>query len=122
MSEEYPLYPELSEQGKIEAQQLMDVFKKEIVKLVSDVMSDVYCNIIPHIESDSWANYGNKILSGFMGYRQDVHKHNYAELRKAIYRNHKDAIDKDLNQDLVEENKRLIETIKIMQKRMNSYE
>ena len=112
-NEEYPLYPMLTEQGKEEAQRLMDSFKPMVTKVISDavesIMCDLYTDVSYHIESDHWTNYGNAILDGFKGYRNGtgIHEPQFKELRKAIYENNKDEIIKDLNQDLVKENERL---------------
>ncbi len=109
MSEEYPLYPELSEQGKEEAQRIMDSFKPQLRKLLDDVLGDLYTDVSYYIESDHWTNYRNALMDGFKGYTHGKtnHAYDYKELRQSIYENHKDEIVKDLNQDLVEENERL---------------
>ena len=112
MSDEYPLYPELTEQGKKEAQRIMDSFKPMITKLVEDILSDLYTNVSYYVESDHWDNYRNALMDGFMGYGNRHHKHDFAELRQAIYENHKERIVKDLNQDLVEEIENLKQQIK----------
>ena len=112
MSDEYPLYPELTEQGKKEAQRIMDSFKPMITKLVEDILSDLYADVVYHVESDSWTNYRNALMDGFKGYSNRNHKHDFAELRKAIYENHKEQIVEDLNQDLVEEIENLKQQIK----------
>ena len=106
MSEEYPLFPELSEHGKQEAQKLLDGYKTQILAAVKSLMEDLYTDVVPYIESDSWCNYRNKMMDGFKGYGNESgsHDHAYKELRQAIYKANKDEILKDLNQDLVEEN------------------
>ena len=45
MSEEYPLYPSLTEQGKEEAQKIMDSFKPKLKKLMDEVLSDLYVDV-----------------------------------------------------------------------------
>jgi hypothetical protein len=109
MSEEYPLYPSLTDQGKEEAQKIMDSFKPKLKSLMDQVMSDLYTDVSYYIESDHWTNYRNALMDGFMGYGggKPNHSHEYKELRQAIYRNHKEEIVKDLNQDLIEENNSL---------------
>ena len=109
MSAEYPLYPELTEQGKEEAQKIMDSFKPKLAKLLDEVMGDLYTDVSYYVESDHWTNYRNALMDGFKGYGggKANHKYDYKELRQAIYNNHREEIVKDLNQDLVEENERL---------------
>jgi len=109
MSEDYPLYPELTEQGKEEAQKIMDSFKPKLVALMNEVLGDLYTDVSYYVDSDHWTNYRNALMDGFKGYRggRANHTYDYKELRQAIYSNHKDEVVKDLNQDLVEENEKL---------------
>lgn len=109
MSEEYPLYPKLTEAGEEEAQQIMDNFKPRILSLVDELLGDLYADVSMHIESDHWANYRIQLMDGLKGYRKGrkVHEYDFAELRKTIYENNKDEIINDLNADLVKENERL---------------
>jgi len=121
MSEEYPLYPDLTEQGAEEAQKIMDSFKPKLVKLMEEVMGELYCDVIHYVASDSWTNYRNDLMDGFRGYtdNSDKHPYDFKALRQAIYDNHKEAIVKDLNQDLVEEVKKQKEHIEILQQQMS---
>lgn len=113
MSEYYPLCPELTEEGKREAQRIMDSFKpvieKHVTEAVKEVMSNLYCDVSFYVESDHWTNYRLTLLDGFMNYKRGKsnHEHDFDELRRAIWKNHKPEMIKDLNQDLVEENKNL---------------
>lgn len=117
MSGGHPLYPELTEQGKEEAQKIMDSFKPKLAKLLDEVMGDLYTDVSYYVDSDHWVNYRNALMDGFNGYTHGKpdHKYCYKELRQAIYKNHKEEIVKDLNQDLVEENERLRATINQLQ-------
>lgn len=109
MNEKYPLYPELTEQGKKEAQRIMDSFKPKLAKLMGEVLGDLYTDVSYYVDSDHWTNYRNALMDGFKDYGsgKPSHEHNYKELRQAIYRNHKDEIVTDLNQDLIVENEQL---------------
>lgn len=110
MSEEkpYPLYPELSELGKLEAQELVENIKSKIRKAMEDVMGDFYTGIPDYIESDSWTNYRNTLLRGLTDYSNSgKYRYDFQEIRQAIYKENKEQIDKDLNQDLLEEIERL---------------
>jgi len=109
MRDEYPLYPELTDQGKEEAQKIMDSFKPRLVKLLDEVMGELYTDVSYYIASDHWTNYRNALMDGFKGYKNGKtnHEYDYKELRQAIYTNHKEEIVKDLNQDLIKENENL---------------
>lgn len=118
MEEQYPLYPELSEEGKKEAQLIMDAFKKKLKKAANEILSDFYCDVAMYIESDSWTNFRNQLLDGFKDYgnRKIQGEYDFKEIRQAIYREYRDEIIQDLDQDLMEENKRLKETIEFLRK------
>jgi len=114
---EFPLYPELSEQGNIEAVKLIEKFKKDLVKAADEAIGDLYCEIIPHIESDSWSNFRNDLMDGFKnyGHRKIQSPYDFKEIRQQIYNDFREDIIPDLNQDLVEENEKLKADIKRMQ-------
>jgi len=122
MNENYPLYPELTEQGKEEAQKIMDSFKPKLVKLMEEVLGDLYTDVSYYVESDHWTNYRNALMDGIKGYEggKPNHEYNYEEIRQSIYRNHKDEIIKDLNQDLVKENEQLKARIKQLQMKLSN--
>ena len=121
MSEEYPLYPELTDQGKEEAQKIMDSFKPKLVKLMEEVLGDLYTDVSYYVDSDHWTNYRNALMDGFKGYSggKANHQYDYKELRQTIYRNHKEEIVRDLNRDLVEENERLKAQIEQLQQSLS---
>lgn len=121
MSEEYPLYPELTDQGKEEAQKIMDSFKPKLMELMNEVMGDLYTDVSYYIDSDHWTNYRNALMDGFLGYGggKPNHEYDYKKLRQAIYTNHKEEIVQDLNQDLVAENESLKEHIDILQQQLS---
>ena len=121
MSDEYPLYPELTEQGKEEAQKIMDSFKPKLKKLMDEVLADLYTDVSYYVESDHWTNYRNALMDGFRGYGggKPNHEYDYKELRQSIYKNHKNEIVADLNKDLVEENERLTAEVKRLQQLIN---
>ena len=108
MSEEYPLFPELSEQGAQEAQKLMDAFKSRaketLSELLDEVCGDLYTDIIPHIGSDSWINYRNDLMGGFKNYdnRRFQGEWDFKEIRQEIYKEFKGDIIADLNQDNID--------------------
>ena len=109
---EYPLYPELTEEGKKEAQELMIRFEKTLkesaIKIIEDFSTDFYCNISHEIESDHWINFRQKIVNALCDYKNKSHaKYDFSKIRKSIYHHHKEEIVKDLNQDLLKRIKEL---------------
>lgn len=94
-------YPELSEAGKEEAQVLFDKFRDRFKKIADEVLGELYIEIAPHIETDSWQNYRNALMDGFKDYKNRlVHdEYNFKEIRDKIYAEHRTEIIKDLDQD-----------------------
>ena len=109
MSERYPLYPRLSDEGVKEAEELFVAFKEKMKKIADDVLGELYVNIAPHIESDSWGNYRNVIMAGMQNYgnRKLQAEHDFKKIREQIYKDFRDDIIKDLDQDMLKENEEL---------------
>lgn len=101
----YPLFPELQEGGTEEAQKLIDKFKEELEKVarnvISAIMDEFYCDMVPHIESDAWQNYRSELMIGLKNYdnRKIQGEHDFKEIRRSIFREFKEEIIEDLNQD-----------------------
>ena len=102
---EYPLYPELPESGREEAQALIDDFKKKLVDAAKEAISNLYTDVMVHIESDSWMNYRNEMMKGFKDYnnRKVQGEFDFKAIRKQIYKDFRADIINDLNQDMVDE-------------------
>ena len=101
MSDEYPLYPELSEAGREEAQRLIDKFKKKMKEAADEVLGELYVDVACFIESDSWTNFRNALLDGLRGYknRKVQAGYDFKKIREKIYFEYRDEIIKDLDQD-----------------------
>ena len=102
---EYPLYPELPDAGKEEAQALIDGFKKKLVDAAQEAIGILYTDVVVHIESDSWMNYRNEMMKGFKDYnnRKVQGEFDFKAIRKQIYKDFRADIINDLNQDMVDE-------------------
>jgi hypothetical protein len=108
MSDEYPLYPELDEQGRTDAVALIEAFKKKMAKVAEEALSDLYCDVLPHIETDAWTNFKNTLLAGLCDYRNSKkYPYEFRSIRKAIFEQFREEIIADLNQDMVDEIARL---------------
>jgi len=118
IDKEFPLFPTLSEEAQKEAQELLELFKTRMKKVADEVIGDLYADVVPYIESDSWSNFRNELLAGFQDYSNSKiqGQYDFSKIRQAIYRLHRDEIVADLNQDLVEEVKRLKEEIERMER------
>ena len=105
------LYPELGESGKKEASSLLDKFKLEMIKCAEEALGDLYCDVVHTIESASWTNYRNTMVTGFCQYDSDG-SYDYKKLRAKILEEHRDSIIKDLDQDNIEKIEELKKEIK----------
>ena len=119
---EYPLYPELSEEGKNEAQLLVDEFKKKLTDAANDVISKLYCDTLLYIESDSWSNFRNEIIEGFQDYnnRKIQNQYDFKKIRTEIFKQFKTDIIKDLDKDIYEENIQLKQNIEHLTKLLHN--
>jgi len=95
-------YPELNEEGIREAQKLIEGFKSKMKEESDKVIMDLYCEVMPYLETDAWSNFHQAILNDICDYgNSKTRPHDYSKIRQAIYKEHKKEIVKDLNQDLV---------------------
>lgn len=124
MNSEYPLYPELSEVGKQQAQKLVDSFKAQLKKTADGVLGELYCDVVAHIESDSWTNYRNDMMAGFKNYNNRFvqGEHDFKTIRQQIFKEFREDIIKDLNQDMVKEIEELKATINSLQETLRMRE
>lgn len=57
------VFPELSEKGNQDALHLVERFKAKLQKCADETISDLYCHLLPHIETDAWTNYRGQLQS-----------------------------------------------------------
>jgi hypothetical protein len=50
-------FPELPEKGIKEAEALIEAFKVRVKKAAAQTIGELYGNVMPYIETDSWTNY-----------------------------------------------------------------
>ena len=114
---DHPLFPELSEGGAEEARALIDRFKVALKAAADEAIDGLYCDIVPHIESDSWTNYRNDLMDGFRNYdnRKVQNPSDFKEIRQQIYKDFRDEIIDDLNQDMVKEIEGLKDQLRFIQ-------
>ena len=102
-------FPELSEQGKEQAQALVDKFKKRMTSVANEVLGNLYTDVLIYIETDAWTNYRENIRVAMENkYRQNetaTSEDAWARsIREAIYVQFKDELEKGIIADL---NKRI---------------
>lgn len=113
----YPLFPELSEEGEKSAQKLIDNFKEQIKKAADETIEELYCDVAVYIQDDSWKNFRNELMEGFKNYdnRKIQAEYDFKQIRQAILKEHREDIINDLNQDMVQEIESLKKTIEYFQ-------
>jgi len=109
MEREYPLFPTLPEEAQKEAVELIEDFKKKLEGVAKEVISNLYTDIVPYIESDSWSNFRNELMSGFRNWnnKKIQGQYDFNEIRKTMFDQFRDEIMKEMPEELVAENKRL---------------
>ena len=119
MSDQDNIYPDLPEGGAEQAQALVERFKKQIASAAEDAISGLYCDLVPYIESDAWANMRNKMMDGLKDYSNAKLRLNYdfRDIRAAMLKEHREEIIADLNADLVRENEQLKSELEIERSR-----
>jgi len=105
----YPFYPKLSEEGEKESQKIINDFKSKISKIAEESIEKLYCDSALYIESDSWANFRNQIMDGFKNYNNSkIHEqYNFKAIRAEMFKDFREEIIVDLNQDIFNENEQL---------------
>ena len=119
MSKDYPLYPALSEEGEKQATARLNSFVDQIKKIAGEAISTFYIEDLPYIESDTWTNFRNEIMAGFKNYknRKIQGEYDFKEIRQAIYKEYREELIPDLNQDMIQEIAELKEQIKRVEER-----
>ena len=103
-------YPELSEAGKKEAEQFIDRFKSKMKDVCEEVLGEVYVDLMPWIETDSWQNYRNAVQHAvereyFSKPKELLESEEYwaQKCRAAFYREYKDELVNARVRDLEKE-------------------
>jgi hypothetical protein len=117
-NKQFDMCPELDEQGKLEAQKLIDRFKEKMLETAEDVLGNLYCDVAVHIETDSWTNYRNKMMDGLMDYGNQalLKRKLYKKLREKLLHDYAPQIIDDINKDLLDEIAELKRQIESLQR------
>lgn len=99
-----------------EAEIYIEQFKVKMKRIADETLSQLYINLVHHIETDAWQNYRNDLRSVLSSqYARDEwlrDDHVWArEFRARIVQEHRDALIDGLNQDLEKQVKHLQEKL-----------
>lgn len=89
----------------------LEKFKNKIKDIQNETLEECYIELLPTIEEDTFENTRVNIINSLMGYNTSLNKYDWVSIRKQILIENKDEIIKDLNTDLLEENKKLKEEL-----------
>ena len=109
-------YPELSEQGNQDALHLIERFKAKLQKCAEETISELYCDLVPHIETDAWMNYREEIrLAMSKQYGECLTNEELwaRDFREAIFKEHRAELEKGLIADLTARIKSLEEILEL---------
>jgi hypothetical protein len=109
-------FPELPADGEQEAIKLIESFKEKLKAAADEAIGDLYSDIMPHIESDSWFNFQNDVLSGLKDYsdRKVRARYDFKQIRKQILDEYRSELVEDLNQDHLYEIEQLKKELKFL--------
>lgn len=102
-----------SEKLEKEAQDFIDSFKTKLTKIADETISNLYVNIMPYAETDTWTNYREALrLELEHDYRFSIFKDDWAKnFRKAIFIENKEELAELISKDLLEKIKKLEDQI-----------
>lgn len=104
--------PELNEESIKKADEILSIFRNRIKDIIDNevdmVMTSIYCDVLPYIESDVFENFRMQIINGIIyDTPNKIYDYNYRKIRDKIFEEHKDELIPALNQDLLDKVKEL---------------
>jgi hypothetical protein len=118
-------YPELSEQGQLATQRIIDKFRDHLNKTFNEVIYEFTCTIADEITNDdSWIDVRQKTMDAMCGYphRSEYRGLNWKQVRRRILEENRSEIINDIILDKESEIEALKKTIESIQEcRRNGY-
>lgn len=98
-----------SEKLNKDAQELMDSFRLSMKKIAEETLGELYVNIMPYAETDSWTNYREALrLELEHEYKYSKFKNEWArDFRRAVFVENREEISKLIEKDILERIKHL---------------
>lgn len=98
-------FPELNEKGNQDALHLVERFKSKLQACASETIGELYCNLLPHIETDSWTNYREECRLELQKYYANAEAMTdegawAMYVRKAIFEQFRPELEKGIIADL----------------------
>lgn len=101
-----------SETLQKEAQEFVDSFRKKLKDICEETLGELYVNIMPYCETDTWMNYREAMrIELERDYKYSKFKNEWAkDLRRAIFVENREEIIPLLEKDIYERIKQLEDT------------
>lgn len=98
-------WPEMTEAQNAFCVSLIEKFKGDLKEVAEDVLNQLYTDVIPHLETDTFLNFKSHMLSAVQGYARsyalDDGDLTGRRIREVIYKDHKDELVKLIDHDNV---------------------
>ena len=89
-------------------------FKNDVIRVQTDAISTLYCELLPYFEDDLISNMRIQMIQD-LKYSELKHSRDFKDIRAKIFKEHRDEIVNDLNQDnilKIEELQKVIEELR----------
>ena len=99
-----------NEQLQSRIEEIMTNFKDKLQKVQDKTIGEIYCDMLPYFQDDLISNIRTSIIRD-LKYSEQRYGYDFVEIRKKILKENRDELIEDLNQDNLNEIKRLQEWI-----------
>ncbi len=98
-----------NEKLQVEAQEFIDKFRKRMLDIASETLGDLYVNIMPYLETDTWTNYREALRIELQHeYKYSNFKQPWAvDFRRAVFVENRQEISSLIEQDILKRIKHL---------------
>jgi hypothetical protein len=98
-----------SDKLQAEAQGFINKFRKQMKDIADETLGDLYCNIMPYMETDTWTNYRESLrLELEREYKFSNFKQDWAvNFRRAVFVENREELSKLIEADILKRIKHL---------------
>ena len=94
---------------QVEAQEFIDLYRKKMKEVADDILGEIYVNIMPYMETDTWTNYREALRVELEHeYKYSNFKSEWAtKFRRAVFVENREEISKLIEHDILKRIKHL---------------
>ena len=98
-----------SEKLQAEGQEFIDKFRVKMKAIADETLGELYCNIMPYMETDTWTNYREALRCELEHeYKYSRFKDEWAiNFRRAVFVENREELSKLIEQDILKRIKHL---------------